>query len=87
MGQDPRETWKKLQQTLANAQQQGRRGLGGSPRGAIGGAAGIVLIVGGYLVFNNALFNGITSFRSTLIPPTNSSAQLTEVIELSNIPD
>ena len=58
MGQDPREAWKRLQQTLANAQQQGKRGLGGSPRGALGGVAGLVLLAGGVIVFNNALFNG-----------------------------
>ncbi|MCJ1399236.1 Prohibitin-2, subunit of the prohibitin complex (Phb1p-Phb2p) [Xylographa trunciseda] len=57
MAQDPRETWRKLQQTLVNAQQQGRKGLGGSPRGALGGAAAIAIIVGGALVVNNALFN------------------------------
>lgn len=84
MGQDPREAWRKLQQTLANAQQQGRRGLGGSPKGAFSGAAGVVLLVGGYLVFNNALFNGITPFRSTLLPPAKTSSQSTEVIELSS---
>jgi len=85
MGQDPRETWRKLQQTLANAQQQGRRGLGGSPRGAIGGAAGLVLLVGGVLVFNNALFNGnpipAPSIQNSLTHP-----KLTVVIEPSSIP-
>ena len=60
MGQDPREAWRKLQQSFASAQQQGRKGFGagGSPRGAIGGAAGLVLLIGGAVVFNNALFNG-----------------------------
>ena len=59
MGQDPKEAWRKLQQTLASAQQQGRRGMGGSPRGAIGGVAGLLLLGGAAVVFNNALFNGI----------------------------
>ena len=58
MGQDPREAWRKLQQTLANAQQQGKRGIGGSPKGALGGIAGLLLLGGGVIVFNNALFNG-----------------------------
>jgi len=57
MSQDPRETWRKLQQTLASAQQQGRRGLGGNPRNLFGGAAGLLLLGGGALVLNNALFN------------------------------
>ncbi|KAL9117360.1 MAG: hypothetical protein Q9187_006104 [Circinaria calcarea] len=57
MSQDPKEAWRRLQQTLASAQQQGRRGLGGNPRGAIGGAAGLLLLFGGAVVVNNALFN------------------------------
>ncbi|KAI9781843.1 MAG: Prohibitin-2, subunit of the prohibitin complex (Phb1p-Phb2p) [Geoglossum umbratile] len=58
MARDPRETWAKLQQTLQSAQQQGRRGFGGgSPRGFFAGGAGLILLVGGTLVFNNALFN------------------------------
>lgn len=59
MSQDPKETWRRLQQTLASAQQQGRKGLGGNPRGAIGGAAGLLLLLGGAVVVNNALFNGM----------------------------
>ena len=59
MARDPRETWAKLQQTLQSAQQQGRRGFGGgSPRSFFAGGAGLILLVGGTLVFNNALFNG-----------------------------
>lgn len=57
MSRDPRETWAKLQQTLQSAQQQGRRGLGGNPRNFFGGAAGLVILVGGVVVANNALFN------------------------------
>jgi len=58
MARDPRETWAKLQQTLASAQQQGRKGLGGNPRNFFGGAAGLLLLGGGALIINNALFNG-----------------------------
>lgn len=58
MARDPREAWAKLQQTLASAQQQGRRGMGGNPRNVFGGAAGLLLLAGGALVVNNALFNG-----------------------------
>ncbi|MCJ1482373.1 Prohibitin-2, subunit of the prohibitin complex (Phb1p-Phb2p) [Schaereria dolodes] len=57
MAQDPRETWRRLQQTLASAQQQGRKGFGGNPKGAIGGIAGLVLLGGAAVVVNNALFN------------------------------
>lgn len=64
MARDPREAWAKLQQTLASAQQQGRRGMGGSPRNVFGGAAGLLLLVGGVVVVNNALFNGKNAFHS-----------------------
>ncbi|MCJ1227863.1 Prohibitin-2, subunit of the prohibitin complex (Phb1p-Phb2p) [Toensbergia leucococca] len=58
MAQDPRETWRRLQQTLASAQQQGRNaGLGGSPRNFLGGVAGLLLLGAGALTINNALFN------------------------------
>ncbi|MCJ1316367.1 Prohibitin-2, subunit of the prohibitin complex (Phb1p-Phb2p) [Xylographa vitiligo] len=57
MAQDPRETWRRLQQGIANAQQQGRKGFGGNPRGAIGGAAFLALAVGGAVIVSNALFN------------------------------
>ncbi|KAI4135561.1 MAG: hypothetical protein LQ347_000562 [Umbilicaria vellea] len=56
-GPDPRETWRKLQQTLSNAQQQGRKGLGGNPRNLFGGAGLLLVLGGGALVVNNALFN------------------------------
>jgi len=37
----------------------GAGGAGGpSPRGALGGAAGLLLLAGGAYFFNNALFNG-----------------------------
>jgi len=59
MGQDPRDMFRKLQQTLSNAQQKGKGGLPGGPRNFFGGAAGLLLLGGGVLVVNNALFNGI----------------------------
>ena len=73
MGQDPREAWRKLQQTFASAQQQGRRGFGGSggsPRGALAGAAGLFLLIGGAVVVNNALFNGNTGSPPLRQSPT-----------------
>ena len=59
MGQDPREAWRKLQQAL---QQQRGRGVNmgpGGPRAAFGGLAGLILLAGGAVAFNNALFNGM----------------------------
>ena len=59
MSNDPREAWAKLQQQFANAQQRGRGSIsGGNPRNLFGGAAGIVLLLGGVVAVNNALFNG-----------------------------
>ncbi len=57
MGQDPREAWRRLQATL---QQQGRKGLGGSPKGLFSGAAGLFLLGGGAILINNSLFNGFS---------------------------
>ena len=59
MGQDPKEMWRKLQQTMNSAQQKGRGGLPGGPRNFYGAAAGVVLLGTGAVVINNALFNGI----------------------------
>ncbi|KAH9845872.1 Protein mlo2 [Teratosphaeria destructans] len=59
---DPREAWAALQKNMQRLQQQGKRfgGSGGaspSPKGALGGVAGILLLTGGAWLFNNALFN------------------------------
>ncbi|KAL9047013.1 MAG: hypothetical protein Q9214_000299 [Letrouitia sp. 1 TL-2023] len=59
MAQNPQEWARRLQQTI---QQQGSRGnfgggSGGPPRIPIGSAAMAVLLIGGGLVVNNALFN------------------------------
>ncbi|KAF2773650.1 hypothetical protein EJ03DRAFT_387056 [Teratosphaeria nubilosa] len=59
---DPREAWVNLQKNMQRLQQQGKRfggpgGGGPSPKGALGGVAGIVLLAGGAWLFNNALFN------------------------------
>lgn len=60
MSGDPQETWRRLQQTLQNAQQQGKKfgGGGGNPRGAIGGVLGLAILGGGAVLLNNSLFNG-----------------------------
>lgn len=59
MAGDPQDILRKLQQGLANAKQQGRRfGAGGNPRGPVGAVGGVLLLVGGYVIVNNSLFNG-----------------------------
>ena len=58
MGQDPREVFRKLQQTLGSAQRRAGGGLPGGPRNFFGGAFGLLLLGSGVVVFNNALFNG-----------------------------
>lgn len=62
---DPQETWRRLQQSIQTARQQGSRfggagGMpgGGSPRAALGGMMGLILLGGGAMVASNALFNG-----------------------------
>ena len=58
MAQDPREVFRRLQQTLGSAQRRAGGGLPGGPRNFFGGAFGLLLLGGGVVVFNNALFNG-----------------------------
>ena len=55
---DPQERLRQLQQTLRNAQQRGMPG--GSPRNILGGGGLLLLGIGGFWVFNNALFNGMS---------------------------
>ena len=59
MTQDPKEVWRKLQQRVNSAQQRGTGGLPGGPRNFFGGVAGLLLLGGGVVLVNNALFNGI----------------------------
>ncbi len=59
MAGDPQDLLRKLQRGLNNAKQQGRRfGAGGNPRGPVGAVGGVLLLVGGYFIVNNSLFNG-----------------------------
>lgn len=83
MAQDPREVWRKLQQTVNSAQQRGRGGLPGGPRNFFGGAAGLLLLGGGVVLVNNALFNGIKG-RVYIAKILANSIQWTVVIELSS---
>ena len=49
MSQDPREIFRKL---------VNQRGRGPGPQKVAGGVVGFVLLVGGVVTINNALFNG-----------------------------
>jgi hypothetical protein len=84
MGQDPREVFRKLQQTLGSAQRRAGGGLPGGPRNFFGGAAGLVLLGTGVVVFNNALFNGIPILATQCRKPVADSSQWTVVIEPSS---
>lgn len=53
MAQDPKETWRMLQQRLAQAQKGG-----GSPKGLFGGIGALVLLGGGTILATNSIFNG-----------------------------
>ena len=60
MGQDPKEAWRRLQATLATAQQRSGGfggGFGRNPRGLFGGAGAVLLLAGGSMALYNALFN------------------------------
>jgi len=61
MARDPRDAWRNIQKTLQNAQQQATRAAGGAggpaPKGAIGLGLGLVVLAGGVMFANNALFN------------------------------
>ena len=50
--------------------QQRKRGMGnGPPRGLFSGAAGLLLLGGGAILFTNSLFNGMASvFDSICVP-------------------
>ena len=67
MSQDPREAWRRLQQSFQMAQRKGFGGAGGGPpRGALGGTAALIALVGGGILFNNALFNGELALNSKI---------------------
>lgn len=70
MAQDPRDYFKKLQQSISSAQQKGRGGLPGGPRNFFGGAAGLVLLATGAVVVNEALFNGTISYMRVFLIPS-----------------
>ena len=83
MTQDPKEVWRKLQQRVNSAQQRGTGGLPGGPRNFFGGVAGLLLLGGGVILVNNALFNGIKD-RVNISKTLANSLQWTVVIGLSS---
>jgi hypothetical protein len=89
MSQDPRETFRRLQQTL---QQRSRQGFGvgaGIPGGAsLRPLAGLILLGLGGVIVSNSLFNGM-SVDLAAAGRRNSDLrrQLTVAIELSSIPE
>jgi hypothetical protein len=59
MSQDPRETIRKLQQTLQQRTRNGFRGSGGLPGGApLRPLAGLILLGLGGIIVSNSIFNG-----------------------------
>lgn len=84
MGQDPREMFRKLQQTLGSAQKRAGGGLPGGPRNFFGGAAGLLLLGTGVVVANNALFNGMLLPTTICSRPVADISQWMVVIEPSN---
>ncbi len=81
MAQDPKEYFRKLQRSLNSAQQKGAGGLPGGPRNFFGGAFGVVLLVSGVVVVNNALFNGIATSLMKRVKIVADERQWTVVIE------
>lgn len=63
MAQNPQDWARKLQQSIQQ-QRSGKGGFGGGfgggrpPKGSVGAIGGLIILAGGYLVVNNALFNG-----------------------------
>lgn len=65
MATDPKQMWENLQKNLQRAQQAGGRRFGGpggaggppTPKGALTGIGGLILLGGTVWAFNNALFN------------------------------
>ena len=55
---NPRDTWRRIQNAVQSAQQSGRKGAG-APKGAIGGGVALILLTGVVLAGNSALFNGM----------------------------
>jgi hypothetical protein len=89
MSQDPRETFRRLQQTLQQRTRQGFGGSGGVPGGAsLKPLAGLILLGLGGIIVSNSLFNGMLAHLAAadgMVP--NLCGQLMVAIELSSIPE
>jgi hypothetical protein len=60
MSQDPRETLRKLQQTLQQRTRGGFGGMGGIPGGApVKPIAALIMLGLGGIIISNSIFNGI----------------------------
>ena len=53
---DPREAFRDIQRRLQNSRRGGN--FSGGPKLPFGVGAGVAIVVGGYILVNNALFNG-----------------------------
>lgn len=78
MGQDPREAWRKLQQTFVSGT---KGGMPGGPRNFFGIGGGVALLIVGGVVVNNALFNGWSRLKFSCLTITDV-CQWMVVIEL-----
>ena len=78
MAQDPREAFRKIQQTFQNASRGTGMG-GGPPKGSVGAGIALLLLSGGVYLVNNALFNGILVPKHFLVNHTDLFTQLTVV--------
>jgi hypothetical protein len=63
---DPKEAWARIQNELSRRSARFGGGGGGPPKGLFGGVGGLVLVVGGFWVANNALFNGASNLMRPL---------------------
>jgi len=92
---DPKEAWARIQNELTRRGSRfGGAGGGGPPKGLFGGLGGLVLVGGGIWMANNALFNGTSSLKSSLLGPSNGHnmndadlRQSTVVTEQSSTPE
>lgn len=55
---NPRETWNRIQATIARVQRQGGGGRG-PPKGILSGGVALVLLGAAAVTFNSAIFNGL----------------------------
>lgn len=78
---DPREAFRDIQRRLQNSRRGGN--FPGGPRNFLGLGTGVAIVVGGYILVNNALFNGVfVPFNSSAT--ISNSLQSTEDIERSS---